>query len=224
MILTTTNNNSSIDHQDDAWNETSTHLVDEEDQSKPVSPASSTRSIRFAECNNEYHENYKKDCDDVKRTWYTAQDLCQFRLESRNQVTVYLGNLKQERGETEYRFSRTLGVLYEAVKGLEYEEYDAMSILTTSRKKKVAQLYRQPESWEWLGLEDHLTPGGHSKDLLHRLHDIRTTVLDVQEEYRDGLWSSEEIGTEMRGSCLHISQPSTLLAQLKARALLLASC
>ena len=204
---------------DTSWG--STFQADQEGpiKERPSSQdAKAKRRVRINESFNAYH-NPKRSWRKIpaEKLWWTSQEFAQI------QENAFLAAKKaeeehQNNTESKRTFFYKLCKLYLLARNIKYELTDVNKVLSDKDAKTLAKLYSADKNrLELIGLEKSVVPGIQA-DLVNRRQQIYQVVNDIQEEHRKGLWSDDQVPTELSESCANFSQSSLLLAQMLARA------
>lgn len=199
--------------------ERSTLTVEDTIIKQHISPAGSKlrvkKRVRFDENSNWKVDNFRQSAEDCRETWYSPWDYLSFRASTHEMLQSARAAGDENGGET---FSRLLVTIYGACAHVNFVLEDATGIVD-GLEEELVDLYQG--QCHWIGLES-LLARVLKHDSRRRRCAIRNTVLEIQNEYRRGLWSPDNVGQELWESCRNYSQTSCLFAQLVARAQLLA--
>lgn len=173
-----------------------------------------SRKVRFNERRNERIASDKTD-EDVDASWYTDKDFKRFRVNARRAIAEARKGAEQSLKKN--MFIIILEDLYEAVSAVNFVLHDASKILTEEQQHNLSNLFQDSDNVDILGLEFHLVQ--KIKVMAEQTRDdVQEVVADIQDEYKRGLWTSDQVSQELRDSCLNFSQSSVLFSQLLAKA------
>ena len=200
--------------------------------------------VSFDEQANVLHENPWKHLRlDLSKLWYTAEELQRLKRLARDAILAELNLAKQQQQQKQQQQkamttasdvqqpqqepSRMLPLMghlhhiHTALSEMEYEVHDAEILFSNEFQWDsdwVNALYSTPRASLLIGLETHLVPSLR-KAILTRRQDLCDCLMDIQDEWEQGLITSgEQVEDEISESCRAISQASVLLAQILARA------
>ncbi|KAL7564677.1 hypothetical protein ACA910_021233 [Epithemia clementina (nom. ined.)] len=181
------------------------------------------QKLRFEESLNQIHECLGRTVEDCHELWYTGDDYDRMRANRAETIQELRKMDNKQALDNKRSFSSILEDMLGLVSSLNYVVEDATSIMNAKIQKKLSQLYRLDDdiSLELIGLEPHIQGELRRVAREHR-GQVQDVVYEIQEEKRRGLWSDDKIHDELRDSCLCYSQAFGLLAQLLARAQVLA--
>ena len=200
--------------------------------------------VSFDEQANVLHENPWQHLRlDLSKLWYTAEELQRLKRLARDAILAELNLAKQKQQQKQQQRATTtasdvqqpqqepprimlplmghLHHIHTALSEMEYEVHDAEILFSNEFQWDsdwVNALYSTPRASLLIGLETHLVPSLR-KAILTRRQDLCDCLMDIQDEWEQGLITSgEQVEDEISESCRAISQASVLLAQILARA------
>mmetsp|Transcript_14680 Transcript_14680/g.30295 ORF Transcript_14680/g.30295 Transcript_14680/m.30295 type:complete len:244 (-) Transcript_14680:48-779(-) len=188
------------------------------------------KQVSFDLDENEYICNHQKqssqhETKDPFDTWYTYEEMQQFRSDSQAIIQQALQEQEDKKKPPRQRANlyAFLLELYRLARQEDHMLVNAMDLLASNKRqvRQLQKLYHTKDEriLELMGLETQIVLT-LKKDVKFVRQSVQTVVADIQEECQKGLWSphSKALAQEFRDSCLNYTQAPGLWAQLMAQA------